>query len=189
MIKIMKLVPVILLVILFFYITGCQKEDAINAINEPNSSVDMMDNFKDDGGATISCVHCTRTVGYWKTHSQYGPAPADTTWLRISPLGPDAPFYGTGLTCYQVLWTSPRGNAYFILAHQWLAVKLNALAGANRAAVEATYQHAKPLLDRYDGSPYPMRNITGSVREDFIATAKILEDYNRGLIGPGHCPD
>ena len=27
---------------------------------------------------------CTRTQGYWKTHSEYGPAEYDETWNELS---------------------------------------------------------------------------------------------------------
>ena len=35
---------------------------------------------------------CTLTQGYWKTHSEYGPAPYDDTWALL-PAGADSPFF------------------------------------------------------------------------------------------------
>ncbi|MFQ5924878.1 MAG: hypothetical protein ACE5IE_02645, partial [Dehalococcoidia bacterium] len=131
--------------------------------------------------------HCTLTPGYWKTHSIYGPAPYDATWALV---GEDSLFFDTGQSWYEVMWTPPAGgNAYYILAHHYIAAVLNELNGAPTAAVAAELAHAAFLLDQYDGSPDPMSDITGSVREDFIATAAVLDDYNNGIIGPGHCDD
>jgi hypothetical protein len=68
---------------------------------------------------------CTLTPGYWKTHSQYGPAPYDDTWALI---GEETFFYQSGKTWYEVLWTPPpKGNsgAYYVLARAYIATQLN----------------------------------------------------------------
>ena len=60
------------------------------------------------------CVHvpcrCTRTPGYWKTHSEFGPAPYDATWAQL-PSGASTTFFLSGKTYYQVLWTPRQGTA------------------------------------------------------------------------------
>lgn len=133
---------------------------------------------------------CTLTPGYWKTHSNYGPAPYDDTWALVMPSGEDSPFFGTGQTWYEVLWTQPQnGNAYYILAHAYIAAYLNGLNGADTTAVDPQLAHAAQLLDQYDGDPKSMSQIKGAVRADFIATASILDQYNNGYIGPGHCSE
>ena len=50
---------------------------------------------------------CTLTPGYWKTHSDYGPAPYDDTWAQL-PVGPvrTRRSSSSGQTFYQVLWTA-----------------------------------------------------------------------------------
>ena len=64
---------------------------------------------------------CSLTPGYWKTHSEYGPAPYDDTWAML-PNGADTIFYLSGQSYYDVLWTPPQGgNAYYILAHAYIA--------------------------------------------------------------------
>jgi hypothetical protein len=35
----------------------------------------------------------------------------------------------------------------------------------------------------------PSSSLSPSVRARAIATADLLDDYNNGLIGPGHCDD
>ncbi|WP_028490571.1 hypothetical protein [Thermus islandicus] len=125
---------------------------------------------------------CTLTQGYWKTHSRYGPAPYDPNWARI---GEDTAFYLSGQTYYRVLWTSPRGNAYYILAHQFIAAKLNRLNGAGTTpAVDAALAWAESFFNSY---------APGSVPADQASQAKAyaatLDQYNNGLIGPGHCSE
>ena len=74
---------------------------------------------------------CTLTPGYWKTHSTYGPAPYDETWALV---GEDTPFFLSGQSYYDVLWTSPAGNAYYNLSFHYIAAELNDLNGADFSA-------------------------------------------------------
>ena len=129
---------------------------------------------------------CTLSPGYWKTHSSHGPAPYDDTWAWY---GEESPFYDTGQNLYEVLWTSPKGNAYYILAHAYGAAHLNAINGADTQAVTDAMLEAAILLGEYDGDPFPMSAIRGGVRHHFLALAQILDDYNNGLIGPGSCSE
>lgn len=128
---------------------------------------------------------CTYTQGYWKTHSSYGPAPYDATWALV---GEDTPFFDTGKSWYEVMWTKPKhGNAYYILAHQYIAAYLNQLNGADTSALGSALTDAAALLDQYDGNPEPMSAITGAVRDQFTSLAETLDRYNNGETGPGHC--
>jgi hypothetical protein len=84
-----------------------------------------------------------------------------------------------------ILKTSPRGDATYILAHQLIAAKLNILNGADDSAVAAVIIEADAWL---------MANPLGSdpsnpARQVGIALAKTLDRYNNGVIGPGHCDD
>ncbi|MBN1946695.1 MAG: hypothetical protein JW797_13555 [Bradymonadales bacterium] len=136
----------------------------------------------------VACqTGCTLTPGYWKTHSAYGPAPYDETWALV---GEDTLFFDSGKSWYETLWTAPQGgNAFYILAHAYQAAYLNELNGADTSAVADTLATAALLLDLYDGSPRPMTLIRGAVRAQFLSAATILDDYNNGLIGPGHCSE
>ena len=82
------------------------------------------------GTAALACgddCGCTLTPGYWKTHSNYGPAPLDDTWAGREDNG----FWLSGQTVYEVINTPPKkGNAYYILAFQYIAASLNKDAGA-----------------------------------------------------------
>jgi hypothetical protein len=134
----------------------------------------------------LPCGGCTLTQGYWKTHSEYGPAPYDETWALL-PNGADTPFFGTGSSYYQILWTAPKGgNPYLILAHQYIAAELNVLNGASiPAEVLDAWTEAGGLLAAYDGS-IPKRSPDGRLA---LRLAELLDDYNNGLIGPGHCSE
>jgi hypothetical protein len=140
---------------------------------------------------------CTRTQGYWKTHSDYGPAPYDDTWAII---GEDTQFFNNffdydvdppidEISWYEIMWMPPKGgNAYIILAHQYVAAKLNFLSGANPTAVLTEFGQATTLLSTYTWD-YDWKADPDGVRADFIALATILDEYNNGYIGPGHCED
>ena len=131
---------------------------------------------------------CTLTPGYWKTHSEYGPAPYDDTWAQM-PNGADTPFFLSGQTYYEALWTSPSGNAYYILAHAYIAAELNFLNGADPSAAEAAFDAATVLFSTYTPAQIAALKGNSHVRQEFIALAGILDAYNNGLIGPGHCVD
>ena len=137
---------------------------------------------------TVPCeTGCTLTPGYWKTHSDYGPAPYDDTWALFG--GPDTPFFDADMSWYTQFWTPPKGNAYYILSHAYGAAILNEYNGADTSAVADHLDTAALLLDTYDGDPATMDNIKGRVRNIFVSLAETLDDYNNGLTGPGHCDE
>jgi hypothetical protein len=135
---------------------------------------------------------CTRTPGYWKTHSEYGPAGYDPTWGML-PDGADTIFFLSEQSYYDVLWTSPQGNAYYILSYQYIAAELNQLAGASiPTKVLAAFDEATDLFETYTPGDlaHPKKvGIGKDIRDQFITLAGILNDYNNGYVGPGHCPD
>lgn len=152
--------------------------------------------FGRDNGAVVVYYNsrlpstgCTATLGYWKTHSEYGPAgPYDATWAAVG--GPDEPFFGSGQTWFEVFWTSPQGNAYYNLAHQYMAAQLNLLAGASStAAVDAAIAAATTLFGTYTPAQVAALAKNSALRAQFLSLATTLDNYNNGLIGPGHCSD
>lgn len=127
---------------------------------------------------TVRCFICTRTIGYWQTHSSYGPAPYDATWNGQENL----PFFSSGKTWYQAITISPGGNAYWILARQYIGALLNQQRGANTSAITTQLARAAQLLSMYTPS-----NVPRSLRAEFTALATTLDNYNNGVTGPGHC--
>lgn len=130
---------------------------------------------------------CTRSAGYWKTHSNYGPAPYDSTW---SLLGEDSTFFLSNKTYYEVAWTPPKkGNAYYILSFHYIATALNLLAGADPFEVQAAFDEATDLFETY--TPEYIEGLKGNneIRQHFLELKNTLEEYNSGMIGPGMCQE
>jgi hypothetical protein len=140
------------------------------------------------GTAALACddyCGCTLTPGYWKTHSKYGPAPYDATWNGME----DNPFWRSGQTAYQVINTPrKKGNAYYILAFQYIAAYLN---NYNGAWVPEDVWDALHCADAFfaNHTPSDSLSLPEEERAAAIACASILADYNEGIIGPGHCDD
>ena len=141
--------------------------------------------------ADVACLYgCTLTQGYWKTHSQKGPAPYDDAWGNLSFIGfnyeEDTPFYLSGKTWYQVFWTAPAGNPYYNLAHQYMAAKLNILNGAaTTPAVTAAINNAETFF----WTKLPSAKLSKTERANILMWAATLDQYNNGYIGPGHCDE
>ena len=130
---------------------------------------------------------CTLTSGYWKTHSEFGPASYDDTWAQLTN-GASTSFFLSGKSYHQVLWTSAfGGNAYYILAHAYIAAQLNFLNGADPTDAQTAFDNATTLFNTY--TPLQISQLRGnnSIRNQFIALSIKLGKYNIGLIGPGHC--
>lgn len=118
---------------------------------------------------------CTYTIGYWKNHPDDWP----TDELSLY----------SGEEAMEILWTSPKGgNAYLILAHQYIGAELNVVNGTSIPddVLEAWYD-AQELLEKYiDEGSIPKKS---PERIQAIALAYMLDAYNNGFIGPGHCDD
>lgn len=133
--------------------------------------------------AVCGCGHpmgCTRTQGYW------GSKPG-VAWP--APSARDALFHSSGLTWQQVLDTPPKqGNAYRILAHQFIPAVLNRAGGASApSAVQNTINQARTF--------FASGTTLQSCAKDACGTQKtwaaILDTYNNGLYpgAPAACPD
>jgi len=122
---------------------------------------------------------CTRTQGYWKNHSAYAGNPnQQIPW----PLSEDSLLCDE--TWHDILHDNPNGgDAWIILAHQWIAARLNEASGASIEDLNGDLDDAGSLLaDNCGGIP-------ADLREGAIDLARRLDDFNNGVIGPGHCDD
>ena len=129
------------------------------------------------GGGTCSDCGCTLTQGYWKNHNEFRtkasqhidwPAPLDESQLLCNR------------KLLDILNTVPKGEAWYILAHQFIAASLNVAAGADKTDVASTLTEAKAILTSN------CNGITAD-RQKAIDLSYLLDSYNNGLIGPGHC--
>jgi hypothetical protein len=103
--------------------------------------------------------------------------------------GPNETFFLSGQTWYQVFWTKPAGNAYYILAKQYMAAVLNGVNGASTTVVDDELAAAKALFETW--TPAQIAPLKGKQqpRPQFISLAGTLASYNEGDIGPGHCDE
>ncbi|VXB72964.1 hypothetical protein [Massilia sp. 9I] len=121
---------------------------------------------------------CVRTQGYW------GNKPG-VVWPR--GYSRNASFFRSGLTWQQVLDSPVRGDAYFILAHQYIAAVLNIGAGASapnslRSIVLAS--------GAWFASAVPGTCVKGACQLQ-RSWGSVLDEYNNGDYpgAPKHCDE
>lgn len=120
---------------------------------------------------------CTLTQGYWKNHNKYATNPSQN---KPWPISEDTLLCGK--TYLSILNLVPKGEAWIILAHQFIAAKLNAATGAStpQAVSDALSQAATLLANNCSQIP-------SSLKSTAISLAGLLDQYNNGDVGPGHC--
>lgn len=145
--------------------------------------------------AEVECVvGCTLTQGYWKTHSEQGPAPYDSEgWGALGDFDGDGPEeqemedWPWGIDWFTAFWTPPKGgNVWYKLAHQFQAAYLNVANGAG-APTEVTdaLADAEVWLLAND----PAAKLKGNAAGDANDWHSTLASFNEGDIGPGHCDE
>lgn len=139
-------------------------------------------------GSTVTCAptSCTLTQGYWKTHSSHGPAPYDDTWTSIEPSGESTTFFLSGMSWFGVYSIVPRDGAYWQLAHQYVAAKLNSLNGTSLASVQASFDAATAFLTAHTPAQVGKN---GPLANQAKQLAAALDAFNSGRVGPGHCSE
>lgn len=116
---------------------------------------------------------CARTQGYWKNHG----------WGTVVGLTLGSTYY-TEEEARALLWTSPRGDASLILAHQLIAALLNVASGASpHSAIADAQQWMRNNGSRLAyGTTQP-----NATRARAIELAEQLAAYNEGRAGVLHC--
>jgi hypothetical protein len=124
-------------------------------------------------GATAQQENCTLTQGFWKNHEDGWPVEelllGGITYTKEDLLA--------------ILDTAPRGDVTYVLVHQLIAAMLSVANGADPAAIETTVTDANAWLATHPLGSKP----TGADRTAGEDLAMRLNDYNKGLIAPGHC--
>jgi hypothetical protein len=118
---------------------------------------------------------CTLTQGYWKNHA----------WPAVSIFSWDDPkwqFFDTGIAWKDMLGTAPKGDAYYILANQFIAATLNQQNGAYTPE-----QVRQTLADAYRYFAMPPAQRAGISRSTLTQWANLLDQYNNGKLGVPHC--
>lgn len=129
-------------------------------------------------------TNCTYTPGYWKTH---GPGACmsgnnSNEWPVTDLMLGNVNYTATELC--SILQTPANGNGLLILAHQLIAAKLNVANGADPTDILAFIGAADALIDNYVIPPVGGDYIHPSFAS---ANTQILDDWNNGITGPGHC--
>ncbi len=136
---------------------------------------------------------CTLTIGYWKNHAGFSGKNRD----RVTPLLPVKLGAGGGATvvvtsasqAVQILrmrWNGGRpSNGISKLYAQLLGAKLNIANGAGGAAAAAALAAADLILAVHDQAAWT--SLSRAERGTILDLAKVLDNYNNGGTGPGHC--
>ncbi len=125
-------------------------------------------------GTSGEAQNCTFTVGYWKNHFDQWPVTSLTLGNNNY----------TAADLLKIMSEPANGNKLLILCHQLIAAKLNIANGADPSSVAATIAAADALI----GNLVPPTLGSDDLPEDPATDyANTLDDFNNGLIGPGHC--
>ncbi len=123
--------------------------------------------------------HCTFTQGYWKNHNKYA---TNTMQSQPWPISEETTL--CGISWYSILQIQPQGNAWYNLAHQWIAATLNEANGSSVPEnVQSAMAQSEALLTANCGSFSQSLSPLASTLTD------LLDQYNSGIVGPGHCSD
>jgi hypothetical protein len=142
---------------------------------------------------TVSCGGCTHTIGFWKTHAGFtGNNPDLVTpllpiWLG-TPGGLKSIEVTTAAQAVALLnLSSDASNGINRLYAQLLAAKLNIKSGADPSAVASIISLADAVLAQYNAADW--NSLPAQLKNDIISWATTLDNYNNGIIGPGHCSE
>ena len=175
-------------------IVACGENTHPNTASFVTNDTGAQGNNDHNVNVTVECVlGCTLTQGYWKTHNDSfkGGAPTDDEWFTLFPvLGEDTIFYLSEMSWFDVFWTAPKGNAYYNLAHQYVAARLNVSNGASvPTEVQDALNDATAFFEANTPDDFNALPKKSQERKDVLTWAGILGSYNEGAIGPGHCDE
>jgi hypothetical protein len=134
---------------------------------------------------------CSLTIGFWKTHAGFtGHNPDLLTGLLPIYLGTLGGSKSINVTTAKqaVSLLNMSGNAsngINKLYAQLLAAKLNIARGADGSAIKTTISAADAFLATKNSNDWG--SLTNSQKQMVLSWANTLDNYNNGLIGPGHC--
>lgn len=135
---------------------------------------------------------CTLTIGFWKTHAGFTGRNPD----RVTPLLPQWLGTAGGAKSVQVTTASQAvtilsmglgepSNGITKLYAQLLGAKLNIANGADGSAVASTIAAADAFLAMYNQTAWT--SLSKAQKQTVLGWMTMLDNYNNGYIGPGHC--
>jgi hypothetical protein len=130
---------------------------------------------------TLACethAGCTYTQGYWKTNT------TDKHIWPVAALTIGGVEY-TQAELLTFLGTPAKGNGIITVGHQLIAALLNVANGATAdAATAAAIASAQTFIAANGGLGGTVATSTTSE-----ALTEALDNFNNGIVGPGHCGD
>ncbi|WP_423802225.1 hypothetical protein [Neobacillus sp. SAB-20_R2A] len=143
----------------------------------------------------VPCQGCTLTIGYWKTHAGFtGNNPDKVTqylpiWLGDPTVTNSKAIKITSAqqAVYYLNFSGDASNGINKLYAQLLAAKLNIANGADPSAVTAIISQADAYLATHSSADWS--SLKANQKSFVNQLQTILDNYNNGLIGPGHCSE
>lgn len=139
---------------------------------------------------SVPCnIGCTLTIGYWKNHAGFGPQADMVTPLLPQYLGSQV--VSTSGQAVQFLGFYGSNNIFSAsnginkLYAQLLAAKLNIDAGADGSAIAATISMADVKLSTWNSTSWA--GLSKANKNLVLLLVSNLDQFNNGLLGPGHC--
>jgi hypothetical protein len=166
----------------------CGTAYVFRAFAHANSSLNRSDFTPPLQCSTLPCEqpgnNCTYTQGFWKTHGPEGCVTGNNinVW-PVTSLTIGTVSY-TDLELCSILQTPAGGNGLVALAHQLIAAKLSIANGADGSSVASAIAAADALIGGSIVPPVGSGFLAPSTTSSLSTT---LDNYNNGLIGPGHC--
>ena len=161
--------------------TALEKQSLLKFYIEPGQ--------KDEG--------CTLTIGFWKKHAGFSPQPDMVSALLPIWLGDEGGAKSINVTTNlmavqflsQHVYGSPE-NGITKLYAQLLGAKLNIASGAGYMAVSDIIDAADAFLADHNWTDWDALVEAESPLVDSVNYWHgMLDDYNNGYIGPGHCDE
>lgn len=142
---------------------------------------------------SVPCGGCTFTIGYWKTHAGFtGNNPDLVTpllpiWLG-TPAGSKSIEVKDASQAVAILsFSGDASNGINKLEAQLLGAKLNINNKADGTIVSTIIAYADGFLATHNSADWT--SLTKTQRNQVLSWATTLDNYNNGLIGPGHCSE
>ncbi|MDF1544420.1 MAG: SdrD B-like domain-containing protein [bacterium] len=181
------------------YLFSPQQATDINSDSDPDPTTGSTACFELLDGMVITSIDagmyyeivdsgCTYSKGYWKNHAGFGPQDDMLSQHLPQSLGSvdvtDAQVAVDYLS--QKVYGAPK-NGITKLYAQLLAAKLNIANGASSSDVDDVISDADSFLDANDWTAWD--SLDKENQKDVLGWKDMLDDYNNGIIGPGHCGD
>ena len=174
-------------------------DDAVDSDADPTTGMTICTNLEageidptwDAGLYRVPQEGCTLTIGFWKNHCGFGPQDNVVSALLPITLGD-----GTGKSlvvtdsamAYDILVMKTYGdpsNGITKLYAQLLGAKFNIASSADDSDISKVITKADEFLAEYDWTDW---DSLSKKDQQYVNKLKgKLDDYNNGLIGPGHC--